>query len=136
MAIKTDSTTCNLIGSGSIQDKIPYLFRRQLVQFQEEGLEKRLADAEEAANALLKTAEAAILSIKAYRRAAQQGDLREMHKAMEAVEENATALKQQSITAKELWNLNEEEYLSSPAFRSELIELAKQESLDIFQQDG
>jgi hypothetical protein len=106
-----------------------------MVQEQVDGLEKRLCATEAEADVLVRTTAATLVAVKGYKKAIQEGDLREMRKALEVVERNITTLKQQSVNAREAWDFEEEKYLASAEFRSELVELAKLVSLEIFEQD-
>src|SRR5436190_20346407 len=89
------------------------------------GLEKSLNDAEAEADLLLKHAADTLSSVKAYKNAARDGDLRAMTRAMGDLERNITSLSREGANAKTAWDLQEEEYLTTEAFRSELIGLAQ-----------
>jgi hypothetical protein len=99
------------------------------------GLEERLIQAEAEADGLLKDAADTLAAIKLYRTAVREGDLREMSKAMEAIQRSVTSLTTKSAHVRAAWNMEEEAYLASAAFRTELTERARAESLQIFEHD-
>ncbi|HKZ80640.1 MAG TPA: hypothetical protein VJ124_20360 [Pyrinomonadaceae bacterium] len=99
------------------------------------SLEKSLAKTESDAEAALKVAGAAVSSLKKFRAAAKLGNLRELRKTIEAADQAITALRQQFANAKDGWDFDEEAYLSGSAFRSELLETAKQLAVKMFEQD-
>ncbi len=99
------------------------------------SLEKSLAKTESDAEVALKAAGAVVSSLKKFRVAAQVGNLRDLRKAIEVSEQAIATLRQQFANAKEGWDVDEEAYLSSSAFRSELLQTAKQMAVKIFEQD-
>lgn len=99
------------------------------------GLEKSLAKTESDAEAAVKTAIAAVGSLKKFRTAAQTGNLRELRKAIEAAEQAITAMQQQFTNAKDGWVLDEDAYLSGKSYTSEVLEAAEQAGMKIFEQD-
>lgn len=99
------------------------------------SLEKALARTETDADVALKTATAAVSSLKKFRTAAQTGNLRELRKSIDTAEQAITALRQQFTNAKEGWNFDEETYLSNKGFISEILDSAGQIDLKIFEQD-
>jgi hypothetical protein len=99
------------------------------------SLEKSLAKTEADAEVALKAAGAVVSSLKKFRAAAQVGNLRDLRKAIEVSEQAITTLRQQFANAKEGWDFNEDAYLSSSAFPSELLQTAKQMAVKIFEQD-
>ena len=99
------------------------------------SLEKALAKTESDADAVVKTAIAAIGSLKKFRTAAQTGNLRELRKTIETAENAITALQQQFSNAREGWTFDEETYLSGKSFTSEIIEAAEQAGIKIYEQD-
>lgn len=101
----------------------------------EVSLEKSLAKTESDADAVLKAATATVNSLKKFRAAAHTGDLRELRKTIEAADQAITALRQQFANAKEGWDFDEETYLSSRHFLSEILQTAEQIGVKIFEQD-
>lgn len=101
----------------------------------EVSLEKALAKTESDADAAFKAATTTVSSLKKFRAAAHSGDLRELRKTIEAADQAITALRQQFASAKDGWDFDEEAYLSGSAFRSELLETAKQLAVKMFEQD-
>lgn len=99
------------------------------------SLEKSLAKTESDAETALKAASAVVSSLKKFRGAAHVGNLRELRKAIEVAEQAIATLRQQFANAKEGWDFNEDTYLSSSAFRSELLQTAKQMAVKIFEQE-
>lgn len=99
------------------------------------SLEKALAKTEADADEALKTATAAVSILKKFRLSAKTGNLRELRKTIESAEQAITALSQQFIKTKEGWTFDEETYLSSKAFLSEILEAAGQIGMKIFEQD-
>lgn len=99
------------------------------------NLENSLAKTESDAEAALKAASAVVSSLKKFRVAAQMGNLKELRKTIEVAEQAIATLRQQYANAKEGWDFNEDEYLSGNAFRSELLQTAKQMAVKIFEQD-
>ena len=99
------------------------------------GLEKSLAKTESDAEAALKVAGTALSALRKFRAAAKVGDLRELRRTIEAADQAITALKQQIANAKDGWDFDEDAYLSGSAFRSELLETARQMAVKIFERD-
>ena len=99
------------------------------------SLERSLAKTESDADAALKAATTTVSSLKKFRAAAHSGDLRELRKTIEAADQAITTLRQQFANAKDGWDFDEEAYLSGSAFRSELLETAKQLAVKMFEQD-
>lgn len=105
------------------------------MQETDRGLEERLIEAEAEADGLLKDAADTLAAIKLYRTAVREGDLRKMSKAMEDIQRHITLLNSKGAHASAAWDIEEEEYLASATFRTELIKRAKAESLEIFEHD-
>jgi len=85
--------------------------------------------------ALLKTATAAVSQVKRLRTATRTGDLKEMRKALEASDQITAAFRQQFINVKEGWSFDEEAYLTGKGFVAEILKLAEQMDLKIFELD-
>lgn len=105
-----------------------------MAEFQN-SLEEALAKTEAEADTACKAATAALRSLKKFRAAAQVGNLRDLQKALEAAEQSIADLKRQFTTAKAGWNFDEETYLSTGAFVSEVLATAKQTGVNIHERD-
>jgi len=99
------------------------------------SIEKALAKTESDADIAFKAATAVVSSLKKFRAAAHNGDLRELRKTIDVAEQAITALRQQFTNASEGWKFNEEAYLSGNDFLSEILETAQQMGVKIFEQD-
>jgi hypothetical protein len=97
------------------------------------SLEEALAKTESEADLALKAATAAVGSIKKFRTAAKTGNLAELRKTIAATEEAVASLSQQVAKAKTSWDFNEDLYLSSDAFSIEILKVAEQTDVRIFQ---
>ncbi len=100
------------------------------------NLEQSLARTEASAEATLTAVNKVASSVKKFRDTVKKGDLRELPKMIEAAEQAIAALRQQFANAKESWDFDEETYLSSGGFHSELVEAARQAGVKIFEQFG
>jgi hypothetical protein len=100
------------------------------------SLEQSLDRTEASAEATLTAANRVVSSIKKFRDAAKKGNLRELPRMVEVTEQAIGALRQQFANAKESWDFDEETYFSGGGFQSELIEVAKQAGVKIFEQLG
>jgi hypothetical protein len=98
-------------------------------------LEQALARTESDAESALKTAASVSSALKRFRNAAQAGDLKELRKAVETVDQSIAALRQQFANAKEGWNFDEETYLANGLYIKELLKAAREMGLDIYEQD-
>lgn len=99
------------------------------------SLEEALARTESDADAALKAASVTVRSLKKFRAGAKTGNLRELRKTIEAAEQAIIALTQQFKNAQEGWNFDEDTYLSSRTFPSEILETAEQMGVRIFERD-
>jgi len=99
------------------------------------SLEQALAKTESDADAVLKAATNAVGSLKKFRSAAKTGNLRELRRSMEAAEQAILALRERLTAARDGWNFDEETYFSSSAFYREVLDVAGQRGLKIFEQD-
>ena len=100
------------------------------------SLEQSLARTEADAEATLKAATNVVSSVKKFRDAAKKGNLRELHKTMDAAEQAIAALRQQFSNAQAGWDFDEETYFSGMAFHAEMLEAARQAGVKIFEQHG
>ncbi len=99
------------------------------------SLERALVGMEAQAEALLKTGMTAVTQVKRLRTAARSGDLKEIRKALEASDQTIAALRQQFINVKDGWTFDEEAYLSCRDFIQEVLRLAEEMDLKIFELD-
>ena len=100
------------------------------------SLEQSLARTESDADATLRAATTVVSSVKKFRDAAKKGNLRELRRTMDAVEQALAALRQQFTNARDGWDFDEESYFSGTGFHSEFLEVAKQAGVKIFERDG
>jgi len=100
------------------------------------SLEQSLASTEADAEATLKAATSVVSSVKKFRDAAKKGNLRELHRTMDAAEQAIAALRQQFSNAQAGWDFDEETYFSGTAFHTEMIEAARQAGVKIAGQHG
>jgi len=100
------------------------------------SLEQSLVRTEADAEATLKAATTVVSSVKKFRDAAKKGNLRELHKTLDAAEQAIAALRQQFSNAQAGWDFDEETYFSGMAFHAEMLEAARQAGVKIFEQHG
>ncbi|NOT54303.1 MAG: hypothetical protein HOP18_06825 [Deltaproteobacteria bacterium] len=105
-----------------------------MAEFQN-SLEEALAKTEAEADTACRAATTALRSLKKFRAAAQVGNLRDLQKALETAEQSIADLKRQFTTAKAGWNFDEETYLSTGAFVSEVLATAKHAGVHIHERD-
>jgi hypothetical protein len=103
---------------------------------QPNGLEDALAQAERDAEAALKAASSVVGALRRYRKAAQQGQLRDLRAATEAAKRTLQTLDQQVANVAESWEFDEEAYLQGEGFVGELIAAGERAGLHISQQDN
>lgn len=99
------------------------------------SLEKALAKTEDDADTSLKAAQGVFAALRKISSAARLGNLKDLKSAMEAADKAEAALRQQMANAKAGWNFNDEAYLSDGSYVIELLELAAQKGLRIFQSE-
>ena len=99
------------------------------------SLEKALAKTEEDANNSLKATQAVAAAVKRLHKAAALGDLRDVRSALDGMEKAELALRQQIFTAKAGWDFNAEAYLSDGSFTAEVLAVAEQKGVRIFERD-
>jgi hypothetical protein len=99
------------------------------------NLEQALAKTEADADAACKAATAALRSLKKFRAAAQTGNLRELQKVVEGAGQAIADLEQQFTAAKAGWHFDEDAYLSNGAFVAEVLAIAKQTGVHIYERD-
>lgn len=99
------------------------------------SLERALKRMEEDVEGTLKSANAVVSLLKKWRVAARCGDLKEIKKEVDLIEQAINALRQQFVNTKEGWDLDEESYLSKGAFMKELLQMGGEAGLPVFEQD-
>lgn len=99
------------------------------------SLEQALAKTEAEADAACKAATAVLRSLKKFRAAAQLGTLRELQRAIEAAGQAIADLERQFTAAKAGWDFDEETYLSNGAFVAEVLAIAAQTGVHIYERD-
>ncbi len=99
------------------------------------SLEKALASTQADIESALKLASSVAASLRKVRSAAATGNLRDLRPALLSAEQAITALRQQFANAREGWDFDEEGYLSSDGFPSELIDAGSRAGIRIFEQD-
>jgi hypothetical protein len=100
------------------------------------GLEDALKQVENEAESVIKTATNVVNTLKRYRKAAQQGQIRDLRTATEAAKRTLQTLDQQVANLAESWEFDEEAYLQSGGYLDELMALARDNNLSISLQDG
>ena len=98
-------------------------------------LEGALAALEQDVETTLRVAGGAVRVIKALRKAAQEGDVQKLNATMAAATQAIHALDQQFASAKEGWSFDVDDHLSSGAFGKELVRVATETGVRIFEQD-
>lgn len=98
------------------------------------SLEKALKRTEGDVESTLKAASAVLGLLKRLRAATNCGDLKEIKKGVDFIEQAINALKQQFVNTKEGWDLDEESYLRE-GFVKELLQTGSEAGLPIFEQD-
>jgi len=73
--------------------------------------------------------------MKKFRASARNGDLRELRKAIDNAGKAIDALKQQFSNAREGWDFDEDGYFSGRGFLDEVLAVARESGLKIFEQD-
>ena len=76
----------------------------------EQNLEQALVKTEADAVATLKAADAVMSSLRKFRSAAKEGNLRELRSSIAAADRTLAALRQQFANAKEGWSFDEDRY--------------------------
>jgi hypothetical protein len=101
-----------------------------------DSLEDALRQAEADADAAIKAASNVVNTLKRYRKAAQQGQIRELRTATEGAKRTLQTLDQEVANLAESWEFDEESYLQSGEYLNELIAQANDNDLSISLQDG
>jgi hypothetical protein len=100
-----------------------------------ETLEATLASTERQADAALKSAGAVTTQLKKARSAAQTGQVRDLRKAIMAVEALAADLVEHARALRSAYDLDEQEFLASGAYTQELLATAQAADLALFEED-
>jgi hypothetical protein len=99
------------------------------------SLEQSLANTERDAESTLKAAATVTSALKWLRTAAHAGNLRDLQSAFASAEQALQGLRQDLANARRGWDFDEEAYFASGAFPRELLQMAEQMGLRIFEQD-
>jgi hypothetical protein len=99
-------------------------------------LEDALDDIGHRADELLKKANALKSGLQRLRTASDAGNLRQLQESIRSACELAGTIRDQLVDPSQIWNFNAVAYLSSPAFRSELIETASKHALELIACEG
>lgn len=99
------------------------------------SLEQALFRTEAKADAAVKAANLVVISLKKFRTAAQTGNLRELLRTIENVDQAIIELSQKFTDAQRSWVFDEETYLSGRNFPSEILATAERVGVKIFEQD-
>ena len=99
------------------------------------SLERALDRTEKDAEQTLKAAASVTSALKRVRTAAHVGDLRALNSSFDAAEQALTGLRQALANARLGWDFDEEAYFSSGAYPQELLQMARQMDVRIYEQD-
>lgn len=99
------------------------------------SLEQALAKTQAAADAALSAAGAVGRTLKKFRKASSEGNLRDVRATLEAAEHSMKTLRQEFANAKESWDFDAEDYLSNGQFAQELLRTAQAMGVRLFEQD-
>ncbi|MBI4332020.1 MAG: hypothetical protein HY673_12130 [Chloroflexi bacterium] len=99
------------------------------------GLEKALAKTENDANGSLKAAQSVLAALRKIRSAARVGNLKDLRIAIDAADKAELALRQHMANGRAGWDFNEEGYLSDGSFIKEVLEVASEKGLRVFESD-
>ena len=124
-------------GAGTGLMDIPFAEKPELKSSdKKQSLEQALAETEEHAEALGKMANQMVNSFKKLRDAAKVGDLTKLRKLLGDTQKGILDISCDFVKTQEGWNFDESTYLSSKAFRHELLSAANQMGLNIYEHDG
>lgn len=98
-------------------------------------LEDALARSEHDIEAATKAAAATVSQLRAARKAAASGSLRDLEKRLASAEQLAGALRESVRAARADWSFDDREYLATGGFARELLELAEQRGLKLREQN-
>lgn len=100
-----------------------------------ETFEAVLADTEHRLDIALKSATGAVTQLRKARAAAKSGQVRELRKALSAVETAIGSLAEDARAAGAAFDIDEQSYLASGAYTKELLELAAGRGVAMFEED-
>jgi hypothetical protein len=99
------------------------------------SLENTLAGKESDARAILKAAVSVVTAVKKHLKNTQTGNLRDLEKNFEYVEQSIDALGRQIIDAKEKLKFDGGSYVAGRAFLDEILEMSKSMGIKMFELD-
>lgn len=99
------------------------------------SLEKALSKLEEDVTSTIKSNANVHAVLRKILAAAKQGKLKDLASALDAAEKAESVSRQQISALKTKWDFNEQEYLSSSAYAQELLELAQEKGLNLYERD-
>jgi hypothetical protein len=99
------------------------------------ALEAALAQAEIEAGTVLRAASRVVKALRGMQKAAQQGDLRKLRAAPDAIRQSMNTLDAQVTQVEASWSFDEESYLRDGRFVAELLEEARRQGVRLIQQD-
>jgi hypothetical protein len=99
------------------------------------SLENTLAARESDAKTILKAAVSVVTAVKKHLKNTRTGNLRDLGKTFESVEQASDALGRQLIDAKEGLKFDGENYVAGRAFIDEILEMSKSLGIKMFEQD-
>ena len=98
-------------------------------------LEKALSKVEEDVIGTIKSNAAVNSALKKLLSAARQGKLKDLATASDLVEKAESVLRQQVSALKAKWDFNEQEYLASGSYSKELLNVAQDKGLSLYERD-
>src|SRR5215469_18289175 len=93
------------------------------------ALEAALAQAEIEAGNVLRAASRVVKALRAMQKAAQQGDLRKLRAAPDAIRQSMNTLDAQVTRVEASWSFDEESYLRDGQFVAELLAEARRQGV-------
>lgn len=99
------------------------------------SLEKALGKVEEDVISTIKSNVAVNSALKKLLSAARQGKLKDLVTASDLVEKSESVLRQQISALKAKWDFNEQEYLANGSYSKELLNVAQDKGLSLYERD-
>lgn len=99
------------------------------------SLEKALGKIEEDVTSTIKSNAAVNAALKKLLAAAKQGRLKDIVSALDQVEKSESVLRQQVSAIKTKWDFNEQEYLATGAYAKELLSIAQEKGVSLYERD-
>jgi hypothetical protein len=99
------------------------------------SLESALAKLQSDAEIAVKAGNSALSQLKKLQNSAKNGNLRELRKALDDTKQAILDLDTKFQDAQKNWNFDEEQYFSNNRYLKEILAIAKQSGLNIFEQD-